>query len=224
MLPWLRGFWRMKLSDRDVMADMEGTETGSYELISDEELISRLRGGEAGIEDYLLEKYKKTVLMQARELYLAGGDQEDLLQEGMLGLFKAIRSYQPDGGASFRSYASLLISRQMYSAVLKASRQKHRPLNSSISISALQENQKDAELGAADSPESILIDFENASALRKNIDQHLSHMEREVLEFYLQGMDYQEIARRMHRSPKSVDNALQRIRGKAHEIVSQQGK
>ncbi|MCC6094087.1 MAG: sigma-70 family RNA polymerase sigma factor [Eubacterium sp.] len=196
--------------------------TISYDHVSDEDLIVRLRGGETGIEDYLLEKYKKAVLMQARELYLAGGDQEDLLQEGMLGLFKAIRNYQPDGKASFRTYAGVLISRQMYSAVLKAGRQKHRPLNSSISISALQENQKEAELGAADSPESILIDFENTKALRKEIDQSLSHMEREVLEYYLQGMDYQEIARRMRRSPKSIDNALQRIRGKVHKIVSPQ--
>ncbi|MGN0361346.1 MAG: sigma-70 family RNA polymerase sigma factor [Bilifractor sp.] len=214
----------MKLSDRDAAADRDVLMAIGYEGVSDEELIARLRGGEAGIEDYLLEKYKKTVLMQARELYLAGGDQEDLLQEGMLGLFKAIRNYQPDGRASFRTYASLLISRQMYSAVLKAGRQKHRPLNSSISISALQENQKEAELGSADSPENILIDFEDASTLRRKIDQNLSHMEREVLAYYLEGMDYQEIAIHMRRSPKSIDNALQRIRSKVHAIVSRQVK
>ena len=101
-----------------------------YEGIPDESLIARLRSGETGIEDYLLEKYKRTVRSLARELYLAGGDREDLLQEGMLGLFKAIRDYDPDENASFRTYANLLISRQMYTAVLSAGRQKHRPLNS----------------------------------------------------------------------------------------------
>lgn len=191
-----------------------------YEGIPDERLILRLRSGETGIEDYLLEKYKKTVRSLARELYLAGGDREDLLQEGMLGLFKAIRDYNPDENASFRTYASLLISRQMYTAVLSAGRKKHRPLNSSISISELQESQKDAELGAADSPENILIDFENARSLREEIDQTLSGMEREVLDCYLDGMDYHQIAEKMSRSPKSIDNAIQRIRGKVQRIVS----
>ncbi len=192
----------------------------AYEGVSDEELILRLRAGETGIEDYLLEKYKKTVRSLARELYLAGGDREDLLQEGMLGLFKAIRDYNPDENASFRTYAGLLISRQMYTAVLSAGRQKHKPLNSSISISELQESRKDAELGAADSPENILIDFENARSLREEIDRSLSRMEKEVLDCYLDGMDYHEIAAKMNRSPKSIDNAIQRIRGKVQQIVS----
>ncbi|MCI6638699.1 MAG: sigma-70 family RNA polymerase sigma factor [Bilifractor sp.] len=191
-----------------------------YEGIPDESLIARLRSGETGIEDYLLEKYKRTVRSLARELYLAGGDREDLLQEGMLGLFKAIRDYDPDENASFRTYANLLISRQMYTAVLSAGRQKHRPLNSSISISELQESQKDAELGAADSPENILIDFENARSLREEIDQTLSKMEKEVLDCYLDGMDYHQIAGKMNRTPKSIDNAIQRIRGKVQRIVN----
>ena len=191
-----------------------------YEGIPDESLIARLRSGETGIEDYLLEKYKRTVRSLARELYLAGGDREDLLQEGMLGLFKAIRDYDPDENASFRTYANLLISRQMYTAVLSAGRQKHRPLNSSISISELQESQKDAELGAADSPENILIDFENARSLREEIDQTLSKMEKEVLDCYLDGMDYHQIAGKMNRTPKSIDNAIQRIRRKVQRIVN----
>ena len=191
-----------------------------YEGIPDESLIARLRSGETGIEDYLLEKYKRTVRSLARELYLAGGDREDLLQEGMLGLFKAIRDYDPDENASFRTYANLLISRQMYTAVLSAGRQKHRPLNSSISISELQESQKDAELGAADSPENILIDFENARSLREEIDQTLSKMEKEVLDCYLDGMDYHQLAGKMNRTPKSIDNAIQRIRGKVQRIVN----
>ena len=191
-----------------------------YEGIPDESLIARLRSGETGIEDYLLEKYKRTVRSLARELYLAGGDREDLLQEGMLGHFKAIRDYDPDENASFRTYANLLISRQMYTAVLSAGRQKHRPLNSSISISELQESQKDAELGAADSPENILIDFENARSLREEIDQTLSKMEKEVLDCYLDGMDYHQLAGKMNRTPKSIDNAIQRIRGKVQRIVN----
>ena len=147
----------------------------------------------------------------------------DLVQEGMLGFLNAVFSYREGGEASFLTYAGVCIKNSITSALRAQGRKKHRPLNSSISISELQDNRKDAELGAADSPENILIDSENARNLREEINQALSRMEREVLDCYLDGLDYHEIAGRMNRTPKSIDNALQRIRGKVRQIVVRKG-
>ena len=112
-----------------------------YDAYSDEELIQMLREGETPVAEYLMDKYKTLVRKKARALYLAGGDHEDLIQEGMLGLYKAIREYQPDKEASFQTFAGLCISRQMYSAVVSAQRKKHHPLNTSISLNELEQNQ-----------------------------------------------------------------------------------
>ena len=156
--------------------------------------------------------------MRARELYLAGGDREDLLQEGMFGLFKAIRDYDPSREASFATYARLLIDRQMYTAIQASQRQKHQPLNNSVSITELENGSGEANLGVADSTESIVIDLENTALLRRQIDAALSPLERNVLVLYLEGMDYLQIAQRLDRKPKSIDNALQRIRAKVEKL------
>ncbi len=190
-----------------------------YNGYSDEELIRMLRKGEKEVEDYLLEKYKSLVRRKARALYLAGGDQEDLLQEGMLGLFKAVQEYQPDKEASFQTFAGLCVSRQMYSAVLQASRKKHIPLNSSISFSELEENQGEYNLRTVDSPETILLDQEAAKILQEKIQNSLSPFEKRVMDLYLQGMDYLQIAENLGRPPKSVDNALQRMRAKVNRFL-----
>ncbi len=189
-----------------------------YENVSDEELILRYRSGELPVADYLLNKYKPAVRMRARELYLAGGDREDLLQEGMFGLFKAIRDYDPSREASFATYARLLIDRQMYTAIQASQRQKHQPLNNSVSITELENGSGEANLGVADSTESIVIDLENTALLRRQIDAALSPLERNVLVLYLEGMDYLQIAQRLDRKPKSIDNALQRIRAKVEKL------
>ena len=188
-------------------------------MIPDEELLKRAKEGDESAEEQLLEKYKPLVRARARELFLTGGDQDDLLQEGMLGLFKAIRHYDPAEGASFAGYARLLISRQLYSAIESTNRQKHRALNTSIPMSDLEEQQEDALLGTVASPEAILLDEERTRELRESIDKALSPMERKVLDIYLQGYDYRQIAEEMGRPPKSIDNALQRIRAKAAGIV-----
>ncbi len=190
-----------------------------YKEKTDEELIRMYRSGEDDVAEYLLEKYKPLVRMRARELYLVGGDREDLLQEGMLGLFKAIREYDETRGASFETFAGIVISRQMYSAIAAAQRQKHQPLNESVSISEIEENHEEIKLGLAESPESIIMQMENMQALRDQITRSLSKMEKTVFDLYLQGLDYTTIARKLDKSPKSIDNALQRIRQKSASVL-----
>lgn len=190
-----------------------------YDKYTDEELIGFLRRGEAEVADYLLNKYKPLVRRKARALYLAGGDQEDLLQEGMLGLFKAVQEYQPDKEASFQTFAGLCVSRQMYSAVTSARRQKHLPLNSSISLNELEENQEEYNLRPVDSPEAIFLDQEAAEMLEKRIWSGLSPFEKNVLDLYLKGLDYLQIAGNLEKPAKSIDNALQRIRAKVSQFL-----
>ncbi|MCR4752253.1 MAG: sigma-70 family RNA polymerase sigma factor [Eubacterium sp.] len=193
----------------------------TYAAASDEELAARARQGDAAAETLLLEKYKPLVRSRARELFLAGGDREDLIQEGMLGLLKAVRSYDPKREASFGTYARLVVSRQIYSALAAAQRQKHQALNHSVSMEEIEEQQDRLALGTSDSPEAILLDLENARELREMIFAALSPMEKKVLALYLEGYDYLQIAARMERPVKSIDNALQRIRGKVARMVFQ---
>ncbi len=184
--------------------------------LTDEELVERLRKEEAGCMDVLIERYKRQVRNQARTLYLIGGDGDDLIQEGMLGLFKAIRDYRPEREASFEAFARLCISRQIYSAIQAAGRQKHAPLNTYVELS----NRLDAREGGPQgkSPEELLIDRENIQGLQEEIRKPLSPMEREILRYYLEGESYTEIASRMNKTPKSVDNAIQRIKRKLKKV------
>lgn len=189
-----------------------------YGQFSDEQLIERLRGGETEISDYLMEKYKGLVRKKARAMYLIGGDTDDLIQEGMIGLFKAVQDYRPDREASFQTFASLCIERQLYSAVKNSTRQKHIPLNSYVSLS------EEAETGSleglwSENPEALIIDRENTGSLEKQISQTLSPMENKVLDYYLKGYSYIQIAELMNKQSKSIDNALQRIRGKIRDYI-----
>ena len=186
-----------------------------YNETADETLIRRLRAGESAIADYLMEKYKGLVRKKARAMFLIGGDTDDLIQEGMIGLFKAVRDYQPDREASFQSFANLCIDRQIYSAVKSSNRQKHQPLNTYVSLSSseTEENLRDS-YAEHDNPESILIARENVSALRKEMEENLSPFENRVFQLYLDGNGYVEIAEILGKTPKSIDNALRRIRKK----------
>ena len=188
-----------------------------YSRLSDEELIQRIRSGEQQPEDYLLEKYKPLVRRCARPLYLAGGDQEDLLQEGMLGLFHAIREYRFDRDSLFRTFAEICISRQMYSAVLSAGRQKNQLLNQSVPLDDMDPAQQEQALGRAESPETIVIRQEDVRWQLEELRKKLSPMENRVIDCYLAGLDRNEIAQQLGKSYKSIDNALQRIRLKAAE-------
>lgn len=196
-----------------------------YDGIKDEELISRFKNGESEILDYLMEKYKNMVRKKARTMFLIGGENDDLIQEGMIGLFKAVRDYQPDRDAAFQTFASICVDRQIYNAIQSSNRQKHQPLNSYISLSE-QDRENEEHLGDnwGENPESIIIDQENVQDLEQEITATLSPMENQVLEYYLAGNGYGEIAQIMGKTPKSIDNALQRIRIKIREQLEQYQK
>ena len=187
---------------------------------TDEELIASLRAGEKEITDYLMDKYKNLVRKKAKALYLIGGDRDDLIQEGMIGLFKAIRDYREDRESSFYHFADLCIARQLYTAVEASQRKKHAPLNSYVPLYA---DSEDAENGGLENvlssveelnPEKIVINQEELQIFQKKVRDCLSAMEKEVLAYYLQGLDYNQIAEAMGKEPKAIDNALQRLKKK----------
>ena len=197
-----------------------------YSLLTDEELIDRLREGHEDIRDYLMEKHKNLVRKKARAMYLMGGDSDDLIQEGMIGLYKAIRDYDGSRGASFHTFAELCISRQLYSAVEASRRQKHQPLNFYVSIYD-KENEDSANNqlamgGLSDwtrNPEELMIDQENLTSMEEEISRKLSRFEKDVLNLYLSGMNYSQIAETLGKGSKTTDNALQRIRKKIKNFV-----
>ncbi len=201
-----------------------------YENEADEELIIRLREGETSIMDYICDKYKNLVKSKAKSMFILGGDNDDLIQEGMLGLFKAVRDYDPGRDASFFTFADLCISRQMYTAVQASGRKKHSPLNSYISIYASSSDQDASEVTLQDSisandsfnPEQRVIDQENLENLEEIIEQELSAFEKQVLDLYLTGMHYTQIAKVLSKDAKSTDNALQRIKNKLRKVIKVQ--
>ena len=191
-----------------------------YSSYTDEELIEMYRGSRehTGISDYLIEKYKNLVRKKARAMYLIGAETDDLIQEGMIGLFKAVQDYQPDKEASFQTFARICIDRQVYSAIQSSRRQKHQPLNSYVSLSENGEETEFVDVQAED-PETIIIDRENTENLQVQIKENLSVMENKVLECYLEGNDYNRIAQLLGKTPKSIDNALRRIRTKIRRQI-----
>lgn len=202
-----------------------------YGLYSDEELILRLRDGEAAITDYIMEKYKNLVRSKAKSMFILGADSDDLIQEGMIGLFKAIRDYDSGRDASFATFADLCVSRQMYTAVQASRRQKHTPLNSYISLYGSSkesgENEESELINSLVSrveinPEDLLIDRENVENLAKRIEKELSPFENQVLDLYLTGMSYSQIAKVLGKDEKSTDNALSRIKGKVKRILAKE--
>lgn len=189
-----------------------------YTQYTDEELLQMQQQGESMIMDYLIEKYKPMVRQKARVLYLVGGDQDDLIQEGMIGLFKAVRDYRPEKEASFKTFAQLCVDRQIYHAIQNSNRQKHQPLNSYVSING-EEWEAETKKMFQQSPENIVIANEAALILQDKILKELSKMEHQVLTMYMDGDNYLEIAEKMGKTPKSIDNALQRIRTKVRQCV-----
>lgn len=183
-----------------------------YKDFSDEELICRLRAGESSIEEYLLEKYKPFVKSKSRALFLVGGDKEDLIQEGMIGLFKAIRDYNSENGAPFAAFAKLCVERQIYTAIEAAGRMKNAPLNAYISLSEESETLMDGGI------EDEVIEKTSFQQMYLAAQAHLSKMEKEVLSFFLEGKEYTEIAEILGKTDKSIDNALQRIKAKIRKI------
>lgn len=198
----------------------------NFEKNTDEELILLIRNGNEEATEYLLQKYTPLVRKSSRTLYLIGADTEDLSQEGMIGLFKAIQNYQEDTTASFYTFARLCIDRQIYSAIKASNRKKHSPLNSYISFYS-QLNEDDAplidnlEAGNNSNPEQIILERENASHFMDLLQSHLSKMEKAVLPLYLDGQSYADIAASLNKPMKSIDNAIQRIREKVRKLYEQ---
>ena len=195
-----------------------------YEDMADEQVVELSAEGDKTATEYLLSKYKNLVRSRAKLYFMAGADRDDLVQEGMIGLFKAMRDFDGTKQASFCGFAEMCIKRQIITAVKTAARQKHMPLNSYVSLSTpVFEDESErtlvdmlAEREAVD-PEEVFLRREKTEAMEAEIVQKLSSMEKTVLSLYMNGMNYQEIAVELSRPPKSIDNALQRIKRKLNK-------
>ena len=197
----------------------------SYRKYEEEELICLANQGDSIAEEIIINKYKKLVKVKARSYFLIGADTEDIIQEGMIGLYKAVRNYQLKKISSFKAFAELCITRQIITAIKSATRQKHIPLNSYISLNRpiFNEDSDRTLLDIVDSlstndPQDLFLNNEKLESLRKRINKILSDLERDVLEAYLEAKSYQEISQQLGRHVKSIDNALQRIKRKLELI------
>ncbi len=188
-----------------------------------------LREGENAITDFIMDKYKFMVKKKARAMYLFGGENDDLIQEGMIGLFKAIRDYDLEQETSFYSFAELCVSRQMYTAIKNSQRKKHLPLNSYVSLyEEGNETEEDKQPPLIDqlqserinNPEELFLDKEYFEIMEQKLTERLSDLESKVLHLHLMGEDYRSIAKLLDKTPKSIDNALQRIKQKVFDILS----
>lgn len=187
---------------------------------SDEEVVRHAQQGDKDAMDYLLHKYQKMVYIWTRPYFLQGAEDDDLLQEGMIGLFKAIRDFSP-GASSFWSFAKLCITRNIISAIKGTTRQKHIPLNSYTSLhKPIYDNEGDRTLmeiissNKMDDPESVVIDRERIAHTKKHIEETLSDFEYRVFRLYINGLSYKEMAAELRTHTKSIDNALCRIKNK----------
>ncbi|ACA42082.1 RNA polymerase sigma-H factor (Sigma-30) [Lysinibacillus sphaericus C3-41] len=195
--------------------------TQDFERFNDEELIEMVHQGNTDALDYLITKYRLLVRAKARSYFLIGADKEDIVQEGMIGLYKAIRDFKGDKLASFRAFAELCITRQIITAIKTATRQKHIPLNSYVSLDKpILDEESDRTLmdvltGAImDDPEELIIHREEFGYLEEKMSEILSELELQVLALYLDGRSYHEISAKLNRHVKSIDNALQRVKRK----------
>ena len=201
---------------------------GKHDKLKDEHPIRDFRNVDREIMDYLMIKYIVIVRKKARAMYLFGGENEDLIQEGMIGLIKAVRDYDPDQGASFASFAELCVSRQMYSAIEASKRKKHIPLNSYVSLydDSGQEGEErrtplidTIEPIRDNDPEVLYLGKKFTEVFIEQLKDTLSPLENHVLYLHLMGTDYKTIAELLGKSPKSIDNALQRIKAKAEKML-----
>lgn len=207
------------MGDKKTMAPETGLE--KYKVLSDEELVTLARDGDADAEEYLIQKYKDTARNRSRLYFMVGGDREDIVQEGMIGIFKAIRSYDPEKQASFRTFVELCISRQIITAIKRAGRMKHSPLNTSVSlwrpVSEEDNGNTLADTLSSDSdtdPETVLLLTEIIDYVTSEDSKVFSELEMKVWMEYIQGKSCAQIAAEMDRTPKSIDNAIQRTKRK----------
>ncbi|WP_127018069.1 RNA polymerase sporulation sigma factor SigH [Anoxybacter fermentans] len=201
--------------------NLKKKEYEDYSNMTDDELVECAHNGNQAALEYLIKKYKNFVRAKSRSYFLVGADREDIIQEGMIGLYKAIRDYKTDRLASFRAFAELCITRQIITAIKTATRQKHQPLNSYVSLNKpIYDEESDRTLldvlrgGKLTNPEELFISKEAYNLIENKITEMLSDLELNVLQEYLDGKSYQEIADNLNRHVKSVDNALQRVKRK----------
>lgn len=199
---------------------------GDYGLMEDEQLVDRVHQGDSEALDFLIHKYRNFVRAKARTYFLIGADKEDIVQEGMIGLFKAIRDYKEDKLTSFKAFAELCITRQIITAIKTATRQKHIPLNSYVSLDKpIYDEESDRTLMdvitgvKVMNPEELIINQEEFDYIELKMGELLSDLERKVLSLYLDGQSYQEISEELNRHVKSIDNALQRVKRKLERYL-----
>ncbi|SEN74953.1 RNA polymerase, sigma 30 subunit, SigH [Mesobacillus persicus] len=207
-------------------ADFGTKKSLKYVELEDEEIVEAVHNGESEALDFLINKYRNFVRAKARSYFLIGADKEDIVQEGMIGLYKAIRDFKEDKLASFRAFAELCITRQIITAIKTATRQKHIPLNSYVSLDKpIYDEESDRTLmdvlsGAkVMDPEELFINQEEFDRIEIQMEELLSDLERKVLALYLDGQSYQEISEELNRHVKSIDNALQRVKRKLEKHV-----
>lgn len=200
-----------------------------YMNMLDEEIVILAKNGDSAAEEYLIGKYRNFVKAKAKTYFLIGGDKDDIYQEGMIGLYKAIRDFRPDKLSSFRAFAELCITRQIITAIKTATRQKHIPLNSYVSLNKpIYDDDSDRTLMDVLStihisdPEELIISNEEKIKIQNKMYEVLSDLEMEVLRCYLDGKSYQEIACDLDRHAKSIDNALQRVKRKLEKFLKEQ--
>jgi RNA polymerase sporulation-specific sigma factor len=206
--------------------------TIKYVALPDEEIVGRIQSGDQLAVDYLFEKYKYLVRNKAKAFYLIGGDKDDLIQEGMIGLYKAIRDYHSDKENSFFNFADLCISRQIYSAIKASNRKKNIPLNNYISLDTPaygESNDTEDKETLVDiiqqnyvtNPEELVIDKENTSMIEYELVRRLSDLEKQVLGLYMKDLKYVQIAEALGKEPKTIDNALTRIKTKLNQVLKE---
>lgn len=197
-----------------------------FNKCSDETLIDIYRKGDETAIEVLFERYKDIVRKKAKAMYLAGGDSDDLIQEGMIGLYKAVRDYDDTKEAAFKTFASMCINRQLINAVTVSNRKKNMPLNTYVSFDMPAYPDEDNETRLVDilkpeseqNPEKLFIDREYSDSFKKKLFGRLSNFEKQVLQLYMEDNDYRQIAMLLGKTQKSIDNAIQRIRAKANSI------
>jgi RNA polymerase sporulation-specific sigma factor len=199
-----------------------------YSEMLDEDLVEAAKRGDDRASEFLINKYRNFVRVKAKAYFLVGADREDIIQEGMIGLYKAIRDFRRDKLSSFRAFAELCITRQIITAIKTATRQKHIPLNSYISLNKpIYDEDSDRTLldvisgMKVSDPEELVINQEASARMRARIRRNLSELEHRVLTAYLQGKSYQEMANELQRHVKSIDNALQRVKRKLEKHLEQ---
>lgn len=209
-----------------VSVDLKELRMSTFDLMTDEDIVEEYRAGNSEALEYLINKYKNFVRAKARSYFLIGADREDIVQEGMVGLYKSIRDFRGDKLTSFKAFAELCITRQIITAIKTATRQKHIPLNSYVSLDKpIYDEDSDRTLldvicgSRVTDPEELIINQEEFSGLEDKMGEILSDLERRVLMLYLDGRSYQEIAVDLDCHVKSIDNALQRVKRKLERYL-----